>query len=441
MKTQILLPLLLLAAACSKDSATPETPGSKSSISMVLDYENRDYELGETIEATVTITEKNAAADHFVLNTSCHGGHATATIDGRELQWQVEQQIDYEIVNDEFSSKVLHLAITPAPGATAEQSFSFGIYAISADGTIAEDRIYAVSVNTAEISASTECNAQTIELDQHFEFTIIATKENYAGDFFVQLTTTEGKGFFTLDGGIAGNRFYSKAGARNRIAYQPQQTGIHKIHCTVKDDICSSEVIIEVEVSGIDGSLTNPENGVYIYSNSLFYPSSAWNRDWEKQAEGVAIISDECRFLLAPTPVVGDWSGDKFTDVPNLTIVQNWRDAILDYNGLENTEALLNARDVMRRIEFTEKCYNYDKNNPGKWYQPAAGQMYLVRQNLDEVQKCLSLIGRKLKTNEYYLSSTAADEYDLWAISLTQLQKIYFFLYETNKRAYPVRDL
>lgn len=270
MKTYKTILMLLLAAttACSKDSAEPDTPGPKPSISMTLDYQSREYELGEVIEATLTITEKNPAADYFLLNTSCNGGKAVATVDGHELQWQAEQQIPYEIVNEEFSSKVLHLKITPQAGATAKQPFNFGIYAISADGTKVEKRIYAVSVNTAEIITNVECITPTINLEQQFKFILTATKENYAGDFFVQLST-EGNGFFILENGIAGNRFYCPADSHNMLSYQPHVTGIHKIHCVVKDDISVSEVDIEVEVKGINGSLTNPEPGVYILQFTL----------------------------------------------------------------------------------------------------------------------------------------------------------------------------
>ena len=113
MKIRIILSLLLvITIACSKDSTEPETLSPESTISMALDYQSREYELGEVIEATLTITEKNPAADYFLLNTSCNGGKAVATVDGHELQWQAEQQIPYEIVNDEFSSKVLR----PKPG-------------------------------------------------------------------------------------------------------------------------------------------------------------------------------------------------------------------------------------------------------------------------------------------------------------------------------------
>lgn len=136
MKIRIILSLLLvITIACSKDSAEPETLSPESTISMALDYQSREYELGEVIEATLTITEKKAATNFFLLNTSCNGGKAAATVDGRELQWQTEQQIPYEIVNDEFSSKILHLKITPQAGALAEQSLNFRIYVTSADGT------------------------------------------------------------------------------------------------------------------------------------------------------------------------------------------------------------------------------------------------------------------------------------------------------------------
>ena len=154
MKIRIILSLLLvITIACSKDSTEPETLSPESTISMALDYQSREYELGEVIEATLTITEKNPAADYFLLNTSCNGGTATATVDGEPLQWQAEQQIPYEIVNEEFSSKVLHLKITPQTGATTEQPFSFGIYVTSADGTEIRDRIYATSINSAPITA------------------------------------------------------------------------------------------------------------------------------------------------------------------------------------------------------------------------------------------------------------------------------------------------
>lgn len=176
---------------------------------MALDYQSREYELGEVIEATLTITEKNPAADYFLLNTSCNGGKAVATVDGHELQWQAEQQIPYEIVNEEFSSKVLHLKITPCRG-DGQTAVQLRYLCNLGRRDKGRKRIYAVSVNTAEIITNVECITPTINLEQQFKFILTATKENYAGDFFVQLST-EGNGFFILEDGIAGNRFYCSA--------------------------------------------------------------------------------------------------------------------------------------------------------------------------------------------------------------------------------------
>ena len=202
MKTYKTILMLLLAAttACSKETGTGVPPRSESSIDLVLDYENREYELGDVIEATLTITEKKAAADYFCLNTSCNGGKAVATVDGVPLQWQAEQQIPYEIVNEEFSSKVLHLKITPQAGETAEQPFSFGIYVASADGDEVKDRIYANSINSAPIEVLAVYQNAPIELEEQAAITLSAGKENFNGEFSVKPEITGGDGYLIIDG-------------------------------------------------------------------------------------------------------------------------------------------------------------------------------------------------------------------------------------------------
>lgn len=257
MKIRIILSLLLvITIACSKDSAEPETLSPESTISMALDYQSREYELGEVIEATLTITEKKAATNFFLLNTSCNGGKAAATVDGRELQWQTEQQIPYEIVNDEFSSKILHLKITPQAGALAEQSLNFRIYVTSADGTEISDEIYANSINSASIAAQAVYQSAPIELEQQLEITLCAGKEQFTGEFTVKPTITEGDGYLILDGQNyhSGDRFTLKADTHCAIRYQPLTSGSHSIQFTVSDGICFTEQIVPVEVFNQGGS-------------------------------------------------------------------------------------------------------------------------------------------------------------------------------------------
>lgn len=463
MKTRILLSLLLAAtAACSKDSATSEAHDPKSSISMVLDYENRDYELGETIQATVTITEKNAAADHFMLNTSCNGGKATATVDGRELQWQVAQEISYEIVNAEFSSKVLHLAITPAPGTTAEQSFNIGIFITSADGIEIKGRIYAISSNSAPITAQTQYPSAPIELEQQLDITLMASKENFTGDFSVKPVITGGDGFLTIDGKNyhTGNRFTLRADIPCPIQYQPLRSGSHSIQFILSDGVCSAETVVPVEVFN-QGGVVKPQNGIYIYTaDGLYFSRQRWEELADKSkfsSEGIAIITDEARFLLAPERGNGYWGNspigphDQYiTLLPDVPWIKDRDDAVKDFNGRKNTEALVRAYEEGRlnQANAARFCYYYDPDEPGKWYLPAAGQMYLITKNIVEIQKCLKLIGGQQFINEYmsyyYVSSTGCDKYSIWCMCFFTATAPAFNHYAEISHAvkyYPVRDL
>ncbi len=464
MKTYKTILMLLLAAttACSKDSAEPDTPGPKPSISMTLDYQSREYELGEVIEATLTITEKNPAADYFLLNTSCNGGKAVATVDGHELQWQAEQQIPYEIVNEEFSSKVLHLKITPQTGATTEQPFSFGIYVTSADGTEIRDKIYATSINSAPITAHAIYQSAPIELEQQLEITLLAGKAQFTGEFSVKPAITSGDGYLIIDGRNyhTGDRFTLQADMPCPIHYQPLTSGSHSIQFTLSDDICSAEEIVPVEVFN-QGGVVKPQNGIYIYTTEgLYFSRARWEELADKSAfspEGVAIIADEAKFLLAPERGKGYWGNSPIgphnqymTLLPDVPWIKDWDKAAKDFDGRKNTEALIRAYEDGRlnQANAARFCYYYAPEQPGKWYLPAAGQMNLVTKHVVEIQKCLELIGGQKFIYEYmdyhYVSSTGCDKLSIWCMCFFTSTAPAFNNYASIAspvKYYPVRDL
>lgn len=460
MKTRILLSLLLvISVACSKDSAEPETSAPKASISMALDYENREYELGETVEATLTIKEKNAAADYFLLNASCNGGNAVATVDGSELQWQAEQQIPYEIVNEEFSSKVLHLKITPQAGATAEQPFSFGIYVTSADGTEIKDRIYANSINSAPIMAEVQYQPAPIELEQQLEITLCAGKEQFTGEFSVKPAITGGDGYLIIDGRNynTGDRFKLKADTPCPIYYQPMTSGSHSIQFNFSDGVCSAEEVVPVEVFN-QGGVVKPQNGIYIYTaDGLYFSRERWLQLDDTAAFkpiGVAIVADKTRFMLADKYHTGSWCGDRNSPInypaalPEITWAADKATAIEDFDGRKNTEAMLRAYEEGRvdDAQAARFCNNYDPDEPGKWYFPAAGQMYLIYENLEEVQKCIKICGgQQFEYNYYYhqyASSTGSSKNMFWCLSYGNTTSTFYIAtsYEAI-RFFPVCDL
>ncbi len=464
MKTYKTILMLLLAAtaACSKETGTGEPPRSESSIDLVLDYENRDYELGDVIEATLTITEKKAAADYFCLNTSCNGGKAVATVDGVPLQWQAEQQIPYEIVNEEFSSKVLHLKITPQAGETAEQPFSFGIYVASADGDEVKDRIYANSINSAPIEVLAVYQNAPIELEEQAAITLSAGKENFNGEFSVKPEITGGDGYLIIDGRNyhTADRFTLQADTPCQILYRPLTSGSHATRFVLSDGICSAEEAVTVEVFN-QGGVVKPRNGIYIYTTEgLYFSAARWEKLADKDAfspEGVAVIAEEAKFLLAPERGTGFWGNsyigphDQYISLlPDIPWIKDRDEAAKDFDGRKNTEALIRAYEDGRlnQANAARFCYYYEPDEPGKWYLPAAGQMNLVTEHIEEIQKCLKLVGGQQFTYEYmdyyYASSTGCDNLSIWCMCFFTSTAPAFNNYAkiaSPVKYYPVRDL
>ena len=428
MKTYKTILMLLLAAttACSKETGTGVPPRSESSIDLVLDYENREYELGDVIEATLTITEKKAAADYFCLNTSCNGGKAVATVDGVPLQWQAEQQIPYEIVNE------------------------------------VKDRIYANSINSAPIEVLAVYQNAPIELEEQAAITLSAGKENFNGEFSVKPEITGGDGYLIIDGRNyhTADRFSLQADTPCQILYQPLTSGSHEIRFILSDGICSAEEAVTVEVFN-QGGVVKPQNGIYIYTTEgLYFSAARWEKLADKDAfspEGVAIITDEAKFLLAPERDAGFWGNsyigphDQYISLlPDIPWIKDRDEAAKDFDGRKNTEALIRAYEDGRlnQANAARFCYYYEPDEPGKWYLPAAGQMNLVTEHVAEIQKCLELIGGQKFIYEYmdyhYASSTGCDNLSIWCMCFFTSTAPAFNNYAkiaSPVKYYPVRDL
>lgn len=447
---QILLSLLLVAsAACSKNN-DGLAPQQENPFSLNVEYENRAYNPGETIDLTLTVEETTANEDHFLFAPVFYG-KGTITLEGEPIGWKKEQQIPYEIINSSRSSATLHFTVAPEFSDWANNKYCLRFFVSRPDGTHKTYReVKLKTQNAAPIEGEIISSGKAqMKLNETYEFRWTAGKENYTGEFVVRIEIAEGDGYF-IDPGDDNKIIYDRSSLHMSnnstimLEYQPLITGKHQFNLSITDGFYTTTLSKNIEVCESDAGITSPLSGVYIYCNSLYYRSSTWQEQWSEQAEGIAIISDKCRFLLAPKSVVGNWSGGKFTDVPNLSIIPDLQAAKLDFDGRKNTEALLNSieQGVMGRVEFAKFCYNYDKDNPGKWYQPAAGQLDLILQNFDEVQLCLGLIhGSKLKKDEYYLASTAINDQYLWSIKGKEFYRMYFFLTEKNRRSYPVRDL
>lgn len=466
MKQMLLFLLLAASAACNKNNDGP-APQQENPFTLNVEYENRAYNPGETIDVTLTVEKKTAQEDYFLFAPVFYGT-GSITLEGEPISWKKGQQIPYGIINESGSSATLHFTVAPEFSDWAKKEYSLRFFVSGPDGTHKTYKeIQIKTQNTAPITAQIINTGEThIELDETFSFEWSASKENYTGDFKVDTKITEGDGYF-IDPD-KDNRtvwyFDIPANTTKRLEYQPLKAGIHKFTITIFDSMSKTVLDGSVEVMpdsyGPGSGLISPDPGVYIYAGARYYPRSKWKTEWGLKAEGVAIVSSRSSFLLAPEPKSGKWvyppqgddtdKTDYMSIMPELTWTMDYSTAKADFDGYKNTKALVDADSKgLIQAPIAKLCYNYDPEQPGKWYIPAAGQLYLIHENFEEVQACLKAIGGQRFEyqywNEYYCSSTGANNSYIYTLECNQngtssfgshwIYSSYFY------KTYPVRTL
>ena len=322
-----------------------------------------------------------------------------------------------------------------------------------------------VGYKSAERSVTLGAHSTTelnFELEEQAAITLSAGKENFNGEFSVKPEITGGDGYLIIDGRNyhTADRFSLQADTPCQILYQPLTSGSHEIRFILSDGICSAEEAVTVEVFN-QGGVVKPQNGIYIYTTEgLYFSAARWEKLADKDAfspEGVAIITDEAKFLLAPERDAGFWGNsyigphDQYISLlPDIPWIKDRDEAAKDFDGRKNTEALIRAYEDGRlnQANAARFCYYYEPDEPGKWYLPAAGQMNLVTEHVAEIQKCLELIGGQKFIYEYmdyhYASSTGCDNLSIWCMCFFTSTAPAFNHYAkiaSPVKYYPVRDL
>ena len=107
------------------------------------------------------------------------------------------------------------------------------------------------------------------------------------------------------------------------------------------------------------------------------------------------------------------WSPD-YHDIPTLPNYQEFRDAINDFNGYENTRKIRQAGDSS--IYPAAWVVDFDHG----WYLPAAGQIRYLYGYIPEVNRTLQLVGGQtfdLSSNWWIWASTECSAEDAWDIN------------------------
>lgn len=164
---------------------------------------------------------------------------------------------------------------------------------------------------------------------------------------------------------------------------------------------------------------TLPENGLYIYDiNGNFTLPENWNTANNNKAVGVAIITDNCRFVVAKEDIGKKPWGGYGVDISTLTNYTSSNSAATDFDGVGNTskiiEAIGNTNDGYRDGTAAGDCAAYTFPNGKTGYLGAAGEWQVARQNKEDLNSALTLIGGTTMTEGAYLTSTESSSNDVW---------------------------
>ena len=151
-----------------------------------------------------------------------------------------------------------------------------------------------------------------------------------------------------------------------------------------------------------------PNNGVYIqHKNGGFYTNEEWlAKDYANEdANGVALISDVCSFVIAKENLAkGLWLSSALI-VDGVTLTDNSTTAKKDYKGKESTELI--KTDT---ASAAYACDSYIFPNGKKGYLPALGEWAVAAKNKAAIVSAMAAIGGTEMAGGYWSSTQFAKD-------------------------------
>lgn len=150
-------------------------------------------------------------------------------------------------------------------------------------------------------------------------------------------------------------------------------------------------------------------NGVYILhtDGNLYFPKM-WNKADNENAVGVALVSDNCKFVIAPESSDEElqWSKGGVRElVPGVTDENgNTEIRYNDFNGKENTQSLI--KQYGESTDYAAGwCNNYTFKNNAHGYLAGYGEFYELNKVKDEILNCMNLIDGNVTDDSYWTST------------------------------------
>lgn len=311
-----------------------------------------------------------------------------------------------------------------------EQSVSSSIPAVwinssQGDIAVAYNRSETISGQNVEYAPPTDEERIAFDLPTDITFHVFTNEDQARAVAEQKLEGSAINNYIAMHGG---GWYGISEGSRTTPAIYLDSSNFEEIPSSISHGIYQNGKAITPKIKGTDVSrvmyngkqiyptvtfepytLQNVPNGVYIIdTDNLLYPRANWDTANNANAMGVAVISDNCRFVISK--VQGErmeWGGYG-TLINDIVTTTDPDAAKLDYDGEGNTDKI-----IAQLGAENAPAANYCKNTDGLFpdgrhgYLPSLGEWNEAYNNKAEVDACMSLIdGDAIITNYYYWSST-----------------------------------
>lgn len=166
-------------------------------------------------------------------------------------------------------------------------------------------------------------------------------------------------------------------------------------------------------------------NGIYIQTvDGTLYTKDEWNALTNKpEANGVAVITDDCKFVVSTKESSVQYWGEEGFAIPDAFTTTQKDVAITDYNGESNTigiRKILGPGTVYNFCPAANWCHDTIFPNGKNGYLPACGELLTMIKNKVEISEYLKLIGGTEIGNTFRWSSTVEAGNGAWSVSYNE---------------------
>ena len=247
-----------------------------------------------------------------------------------------------------------------------------------------------------------ETNAKVNIIAKELVTVTVSASEGTVSDYKIQIIDSDSNVMYIQTTSNAtykipyGTQYTVKSSPVDGFLTPPMQT------YTASQSTRSIDVVYEADMKGVF------IQDIY----GRLYTQDEW--DGTQIANGVAVITDNCSFVVAKEDALSSniyWGG-RDIDIPTLTNYNNRTDAATDFDGLGNTSkiitALGNTNDGYSGYAAAG-CRNYIFSNGVNGYLGSAGELQAIHDNKEVINSLLALIGGQLIASGHYWTSTERD--------------------------------